>query len=97
MALAAKDIPSSWDVTSDSLAAWLAGRLAARRLILVKHVLLEEDAISSRDLAARSIVDEAFGGFLQASGADATIAGPADHAALAAALDRGGAVGTRVD
>lgn len=35
MALAA-EVPASWDVTSDSLAAWLAIRLAARRLTLVK-------------------------------------------------------------
>src|SRR5882757_8210700 len=42
MALAAKDIPSSWNVTSDSLAAWLAGKVGARQLILVKHVNLNE-------------------------------------------------------
>ena len=29
-------LPHSWDVTSDSIAAWVAGRLGARRLILVK-------------------------------------------------------------
>src|SRR6201999_873925 len=37
MALAAKEIPASWDVASDSLAAWLAGRIGATRLLLVKH------------------------------------------------------------
>ena len=31
------DIPWSWNVTSDSLAAWLAGELPASRLVLVKH------------------------------------------------------------
>ena len=29
-------LPASWDVTSDSIAAWLAGRLQARQLILLK-------------------------------------------------------------
>jgi aspartokinase-like uncharacterized kinase len=29
-------LPHSWDVTSDSIAAWLAGELGARRLVLVK-------------------------------------------------------------
>jgi aspartokinase-like uncharacterized kinase len=29
-------LPHSWDVTSDSIAAWIAGRLGARRLVLVK-------------------------------------------------------------
>ena len=30
-------LPHSWDVTSDSIAAWLAGALGARRLALVKR------------------------------------------------------------
>jgi 5-(aminomethyl)-3-furanmethanol phosphate kinase len=29
-------LPHSWDVTSDSIAAWIAGQLGARQLILVK-------------------------------------------------------------
>jgi aspartokinase-like uncharacterized kinase len=29
-------LPHSWDVTSDSIAAWVAGRVGARRLVLVK-------------------------------------------------------------
>jgi (4-(4-[2-(gamma-L-glutamylamino)ethyl]phenoxymethyl)furan-2-yl)methanamine synthase len=33
---AADPLPHSWDVTSDSLAAWIAGALGARRLVLVK-------------------------------------------------------------
>jgi dihydroneopterin aldolase len=33
---AADPLPHSWDVTSDSIAAWIAGRLGARRLVLVK-------------------------------------------------------------
>src|SRR5262249_49554556 len=32
----ADPLPHSWDVTSDSIAAWIAGMLRARRLILVK-------------------------------------------------------------
>lgn len=33
---AADPLPHSWDVTSDSIAAWLAGTIGARRLVLVK-------------------------------------------------------------
>lgn len=33
---AADPLPHAWEVTSDSLAAWLAGVLGARRLVLVK-------------------------------------------------------------
>lgn len=36
MVLADKAIPESWDVTSDSLAAWLAVKVRARRLVLIK-------------------------------------------------------------
>jgi len=35
---AADELPHSWDVTSDSLAAYLAGLLGAERLLLVKAV-----------------------------------------------------------
>lgn len=38
MALKAPDLPPSWDVTSDSLAAWLAIVLGAAQLTLVKSV-----------------------------------------------------------
>jgi aspartokinase-like uncharacterized kinase len=33
----ADPLPHSWDVTSDSIAAWVAHALGARRLLLVKH------------------------------------------------------------
>ena len=32
----ADPLPHSWDVTSDSIAAWIAGEVGARRLVLVK-------------------------------------------------------------
>jgi len=36
IALSASDLPTSWDVTSDSLAAWLAITLGAAQLTLIK-------------------------------------------------------------
>jgi dihydroneopterin aldolase len=80
MVLAADEIPWSWDVTSDSLAAWLAGVLGASRLLLVKH-----DAAPMRleALAARGVIDKAFPRFLQASGVPAFVLGPQDYASLA--------------
>jgi hypothetical protein len=33
---AADPLPHSWDVTSDSIAAWVAGELGAARLLLIK-------------------------------------------------------------
>ena len=44
--LRARDpLPHSWDVTSDSIAAWVAGELGARRLVLVKPVVAEQSAL----------------------------------------------------
>jgi dihydroneopterin aldolase len=81
MALDAADIPQSWNVTSDSLAAWLAGKIGAERLLLVKHVELAQGTARAVDLAERNIIDRAFANFLAASGVSAFILGPKDHAA----------------
>ena len=35
---AADPLPHSWDVTSDSIAAWVAGQVFARQLVLLKSV-----------------------------------------------------------
>jgi len=96
MMLEVKDIPASWDVTSDSLAAWLAGHVGARRLLLVKHGAPEWPAAAA-DLAARGVTDPAFPRFLADSGADAFIAPPEAHAAAGAAIRTGGTPGARID
>ena len=96
LALDAKDIPHSWDVTSDSLAAWLAGKIGAKCLLLVKHVEPGHGTVRARDLAARGIVDWAFADFLAASGATAFILGPSEHTAMASFV-RGERVGIRID
>jgi len=96
MVLAA-DIPASWEVTSDSLAAWLAAKLGARRLLLVKHVDAGATAVRVRELVARGIVDPAFPRFLRFLPAEtsAFMLGPHDHAALARMSER--KIGTRID
>ncbi len=44
--LRARDpLPHSWDVTSDSIAAWMAGDLGAQRLVLVKPVVGDRAAL----------------------------------------------------
>ena len=86
MAMKAADIPASWQVTSDSLAAWLAGKLRAARLVLLKQVELAPQPVAATELAERGIVDPVFPQFLQASGVVAFILGPADHMAVSAAL-----------
>ena len=70
-------LPHSWDVTSDSIAAWVAGRLGARRLVLVKP------PCSSGD----SLVDAYFTRALPAHVSPAVV--PADDVdALREALER---------
>jgi 5-(aminomethyl)-3-furanmethanol phosphate kinase len=97
MVLRAKEVPWSWDVTSDSLAAWLAGVLRAKRLLLVKSIETPQGPVRAADLAERGVVDPAFPPFLGASGAQAYIAGPAEHAAFAAAIRAGAVPGARID
>jgi aspartokinase-like uncharacterized kinase len=95
MALDFTDIPQSWDVTSDSLAAWLAGKIGAERLLLVKHVEPAHGTARAADLAVRDIVDKAFEKFLSASGVPAFILGPKDHTAVGRSLS-GEPVGIRI-
>ena len=97
MALAAGDIPSSWDITSDSLAAWLAGRLSARQLLLVKHVGLSGAAVRLPELIAGGIVDQAFATFLNGAKIPAALLGPTDQALLGRVIEPGPTVGIRID
>jgi len=57
------DALTSWDVTSDSLAAWLADRLHAERLVLVKSCALPREA-SPHACAEAGIVDRCFPAFV---------------------------------
>ena len=82
-------LPETWDLTSDSLAAWLAGALGAGRLLLVKHGRFEGVAIDAQDLVARGVVDPLFPHYLKESGAQAWLAGPTHSARLREGL-RGG-------
>ena len=95
MAIPEQDIPASWDITSDSLAAWLAGKIGADALLLIKQT----DAFSGGDtvdsLAARGIVDVGFAAMLP-PGLDFHLAGPEDAAGAQAMFSSGGLPGTRI-
>ena len=81
MALAERGVPESWDVTSDSLAAWLARRLGADRLVLVKSVAVPL-ALDPERLAAEGKVDAAFPRFFAGAGCTLEWMGPADEGRL---------------
>ncbi|MBU3736194.1 MAG: hypothetical protein FGM62_04375 [Methylobacterium sp.] len=56
-------IPANWQVTSDSLAAWLAGQLDAEGLVLVKHADFSGQRADIPALQAQGILDAAFAEF----------------------------------
>lgn len=57
-------IAASWDNTSDSLAAWLAGQVTADQLIVVKSAVVDDRA-SLADLQAHGILDAGFAEFVE--------------------------------
>ncbi|MDH3527218.1 MAG: hypothetical protein OEN52_03475 [Gammaproteobacteria bacterium] len=91
-----ENIEHSWDVTSDSLAAWLARRIGASRLLLVKSVNLGDSKISAEELSQQGIVDAAFPSYLQ-QGNFLTMIMQQDHYKLIPQmLNSGTAAGTQV-
>ena len=62
--LNANHIAPSWEITSDSLAAWLARKLQAQKLIVVKPEKIEPSD-TPFELMELEIVDEAFPDFVE--------------------------------
>ena len=60
MVMQDREITPGWDITADSLAAWLARTLQAQRLVLVKSVELGAGAHPVSDLIQRGLLDRAF-------------------------------------
>lgn len=77
------EIGESWDVTSDSLALWLAGRLGASRCILVKSAPCPAQA-DLEDLARSGYVDRAFPHFARGFSGTIAFRGPDEAGARAA-------------
>jgi dihydroneopterin aldolase len=93
--IGAPDIRASWDITSDSLAAWLAGQLGAEALLLVKQTQAFSAEDSITDLVERRIVDAAFAAMLP-DGIGLYLASPADAAGAGRALAAGRLPGIRI-
>jgi aspartokinase-like uncharacterized kinase len=73
-------LPASWDLTSDSLAAWLAGKLRAERLVMIKH---GARPATLEQAAASGMVDPLFPRYAGRSGAAILWADPSRPGALA--------------
>ena len=85
-----RDMLTNWGVTSDSLAAWLANRLNAEELLLVKACSIEP----SMDIAScveAGIVDQEFARFTHDAAYAVTLLNSADVAGVRRLLVNGGA------
>lgn len=69
MALADASIPKNWQLTSDSLSAWLANKLGADQLVLVKSKTLNtyEASTTLQTLVHDDLVDSEFAGMASKS------------------------------
>lgn len=103
------DIPGKWEVTSDSLAAWLARHLKATCLILIKSVdpvsgdsqygdsqYNKQPEVPLFALQERGIIDRAFKTFADGGEYDVRCVGPSVQAGFPEALRKGLAPGVRV-
>jgi aspartokinase-like uncharacterized kinase len=95
MVVAQPAIPASWEVTSDSLAAWLAQRLDAAGLILVKSVPVERPQPDIEELMRRGWVDGAFARFTSGIRFPVVVFGPGDQGAVEEMLSRAGSPAPR--
>jgi len=64
MVLADDAIPKSWDVTSDSIAAWLAQKINAQQLVLVKSDKPTDSELNLRMMTNTGMLDQAFSDFV---------------------------------
>jgi aspartokinase-like uncharacterized kinase len=111
-AAAGSALPASWEVTSDSIAAWVAGAVNATRLVLAKPVagLYRDRPPAGEPLARLTVaeladlraagrvagVDAHFPQALRAAGVDAWVIDGREPERLATLLEHGRAEGTLI-
>jgi aspartokinase-like uncharacterized kinase len=89
MALQDKTIEPSWRLTSDSLALWLAKRLQAACVILVKSAAVPAGVADLPTLVKTDLVDALFQEYSRGYDGDIICLGPADRVQLVQALKSG--------
>ena len=102
------ELPASWQVTSDSIAAWVAVRVGAGRLVLVKEVdgLFADWRARGQPLAQLTVaelaalrpggVDEYLPTVLERASFETWVISGRDPERLVELLERGTTVGTRI-
>ncbi len=88
MVISDDKIPKSWDVTSDSLAAWLASKLNAEQLILIKSQPPLTRQMSIEHLIKENIVDKDFGDFTVGQRFHTWILGKDDYFAFSSGISQ---------
>jgi len=106
--LALDALPASWQVTSDSIAAWAAGQVGAGRLVLVKEVdcLFADWPARAEPLRRLTVaelaalrpggVDEHLSTVLEHASFETWVIGGRDPQRLVELLDRGSTLGTLI-
>ena len=87
-------IPESWDMTSDSLAAWLTGQLKAERLVFLKRA--SPRAVTLKQLVRDGVLDPLVPRFLKGQVAEAWLCGMRELSKLGVALAEGKTIGRRI-
>jgi 5-(aminomethyl)-3-furanmethanol phosphate kinase len=102
------ELPASWQVTSDSIAAWVAVRVGAGRLVLIKEVdgLFADRPARGAPIAQLTVaelaalrpggVDEYLPTILERASFETWVISGRDPERLAELLDRGTTAGTRI-
>lgn len=89
-------IPTNWQVTSDSIAAWLAAKLNAEHLVLVKSIDFKtrrcnddevSNQISLEKLIREGIVDAHFGDYIAGKHFNSWVIGKADYTTFEHGVD----------
>lgn len=91
MVLADETVPKNWQVTSDSLSAWLANKIAAEQLLLVKSKSLAQYAnvasLGLGGLVQDELIDSAFTDFYSDAQYGAWLINKSDYEVFAYGLD----------
>jgi aspartokinase-like uncharacterized kinase len=93
MVVADPSIPETWDVTSDSLSAWLAGKMNASTLLLVKSFAINEPQPDIEEMVRRGWVDARFAQFAASRRFQVRVLGKGDQEAASRMLTSGAFAG----
>lgn len=90
MVLADDTIAKSWQVTSDSLSAWLANKLGAEQLLLIKSAMLlnHKPPFTFAKLVEDNLVDASFANYVQAKTYDVRLINKSDFKDFERALQQ---------